>query len=67
MAKVQPREVRDEYADIREVAFQDGIDAAADYLDRNYGAEAAEFVAALNSQHWGRIRPREDRARPNAV
>jgi soluble cytochrome b562 len=33
------------------------IEACAAYLDRNYGDEGAEFVAALRQQAWGPILP----------
>ncbi len=34
---------------------QEGVIAAAEYLSRNYGEEAAEFTTALLTQGWGPV------------
>lgn len=57
------REVRMAANDRAEVQTQEVISACASYLERNYGDDAAEYVAALREQAWGRILPlRQDRA-----
>src|SRR3990167_3155654 len=53
------RDVWREAADVEKAALTDRdaqvIEACAGYLDRNYGGEAAEAVAALRTQAWGPI------------